>query len=101
MRHEICKIADIPPTGSLIAPFFGLEVHVWRSGERIRAAANTCLHFGGPLDCKDGAFVCQWHGARFDMESGDRLEGPAPKGSRLMFLSTRVEDGVLNYVWGE
>ncbi len=101
MRHEICKIADIPPTGSLITPFFCREVHVWRSGERIRAAANTCLHFGGPLDCKDGAFVCQWHGARFDMESGDRLEGPAPKGSRLMFLSTRVEDGVLNYVWGE
>ncbi|TIS72902.1 MAG: Rieske (2Fe-2S) protein, partial [Mesorhizobium sp.] len=27
--------------------------------------------------------------------------GPAPKGSRLMFLSTRVEDGALNYVWGE
>ncbi len=101
MKQEICKVAHIPQTGSLIAPFFGREVHVWRSGERIRAAANVCLHFGGPLDCKDGAFVCQWHGARFDMASGERLEGPAPKGSRLMFLSTRVEDGALNYVWGE
>ncbi|MBZ9819303.1 Rieske (2Fe-2S) protein [Mesorhizobium sp. CA4] len=59
MKHEICKIADIPQTGSLIAPFFGREVHVWRSGERIRAAANICLHFGGPLDCKDGSLVCQ------------------------------------------
>ncbi|TIO57257.1 MAG: Rieske (2Fe-2S) protein, partial [Mesorhizobium sp.] len=36
-----------------------------------------------------------------DMQSGERLVGPAPKGSRLMFLSTRVEDGALNYVWGE
>ena len=101
MKHEICKIADIPQIGSLIAPFFGREVHVWRSGERIRAAANVCLHFGGPLDCKDGTLVCQWHGAKFDMDNGERLEGPAPKGSRLMFLSTRVEDGALNYVWGE
>ncbi|MDG4906594.1 Rieske 2Fe-2S domain-containing protein [Mesorhizobium sp. WSM4898] len=73
MKHEICKVADIPQTGSLIAPFFGREVHVWRSGERVRAAANACLHFGGPLDCKDGAFICQWHGARFDMQSGERL----------------------------
>ncbi|UVK45982.1 Rieske (2Fe-2S) protein [Mesorhizobium sp. AR07] len=101
MKHEICKIADIPRTGSLIAPFFGREVHVYRSGERIRAAANVCLHFGGPLDCKDGRLVCQWHRASFDMASGDRLDGPAPKTSRLMFLSTRVEDGALNYVWGE
>ncbi|TIU36216.1 MAG: Rieske (2Fe-2S) protein, partial [Mesorhizobium sp.] len=30
MKHEICKIADIPQAGSLIAPFFGREVHVWR-----------------------------------------------------------------------
>ena len=100
MKHEICKVDDVPEKGSLIAPFFGREVHVWRSGERIRAAANVCLHFGGPLDC-DGKLVCQWHGASFDMASGDRLEGPAPKGSRLMFLSTRVEDGALNYIWGE
>ncbi|MER9679656.1 Rieske 2Fe-2S domain-containing protein [Mesorhizobium sp. M0184] len=57
--------------------------------------------FRCPLGCKDGKLVCQWHGASFDMANGDCLEGPAPKGSRLMFLSTRVEDGALNYVWGE
>lgn len=101
MRHEICKVADVPETGTLVAPFFGKEVHVFRSGGRIRAAANVCLHFGGPLACQDGRLVCQWHGAAFDMDSGERVEGPAPKGSKLMFLSTRVEDGALNYVWGE
>jgi nitrite reductase/ring-hydroxylating ferredoxin subunit len=53
------------------------------------------LHFGGPLECKDGEFVCPWHGARFDMGSGTRRGGPAPKDARLMFLSTRVEgDGL-------
>ncbi|CAG1014496.1 MAG: Rieske (2Fe-2S) protein [Rhizobiaceae bacterium] len=101
MKHEICKIADIPETGSLIAPFFGREVHVFRSGGRIRAVANTCMHFGGPLDCKEGKFVCQWHGASFAMANGERLDGPAPASSRLMFLSTRVEGDALNYVWGE
>jgi nitrite reductase/ring-hydroxylating ferredoxin subunit len=101
MKHEICKVTDIPETGTLIAPFFGRELHVFRSGDRIRAVANTCMHFGGPLDCKDGRFICQWHGASFDMESGERIEGPSPKNSRLMFLSTRVEGNALNYVWGK
>ncbi len=39
MKQEICKVAHIPQTGSLIAPFFGREVHVWRSGERAASAA--------------------------------------------------------------
>jgi nitrite reductase/ring-hydroxylating ferredoxin subunit len=101
VKHEICKAADVPETGSLIAPFFGREVHVYRLAGRIRAAANVCLHFGGPLDCKDGKFVCQWHGASFDMVNGEQIDGPAPKGSKLMYLSTVTEDGAVNYVWGE
>ena len=35
------------------------------------------------------------------MATGERLDGPASKGSRLMFLSTRVEGEALYYVWGE
>jgi nitrite reductase/ring-hydroxylating ferredoxin subunit len=101
VKHEICKLSDIPDTGTLVAPFFGREVHVYRAGGRIRAAANICLHFGGPLECREGKLVCQWHGASFDLTSGERLDGPASKGSKLMFLSTRIEGDALNYVWGE
>lgn len=101
MRQELCKLADIPETGSIIVPFFGRELHVYRSAGRFRAAANVCMHFGGPLECRDGHLVCAWHNASFDMETGARTAGPAPKESRLMFLSTRAEDGALYYVWGE
>lgn len=100
MKHELIKLADIPEEGSVIVPFFGRDLHVYRSGDGYRAAANTCLHFGGPLECKGGELVCPWHGARFDMATGDRLSGPAPKDARLMFLSTVVENGALHYVWG-
>ena len=101
MQSLLCKISDIPADGSRIVPFFGREVHVYCTGGRLHAVANVCLHFGGPLDCKDGKFVCPWHGASFDMASGERLGGPAPRGSKLMFLSTRVEDDALFYVWGD
>jgi len=48
-----------------------------------------------------GKFICPWHNAEYSMKDGKRLAAPAPPNARLMFLSTRVEDGVLNYVWGE
>ena len=101
MRHELCKIADVPATGSRVVPFFGREVQVYRAGVAIRAVANVCLHFGGPLECKDGKFVCPWHGASFDMTTGKRLNGPAPAEARLLALSTKVDDDALFYVWGE
>jgi nitrite reductase/ring-hydroxylating ferredoxin subunit len=100
MQHELCKVSEIPSTGSKIVPFFGREVHVYKAGQNIHAVANVCMHFGGPLECRENSLVCLWHGASFDLATGERLDGPAPKGSKLMFLSTKVEDGSLFYIWG-
>lgn len=100
MKHELARLADIPDTGTLVVPFFGREVHVYRTADGPRAVASICAHIGGPLECRDGRLVCQWHGATFDLADGARLDGPAPRG-RLMRLPTRVEDGALLYVWGE
>ncbi len=101
MKHELIKLKDIPPEGSKIVPFFGRELHVYLNDGKPKAVANACLHFGGPLECKEGKLVCAWHNASFDMSTGERLEGPAPKGSKLMALSTRAEGDALYYVWGE
>src|SRR4029077_17095991 len=102
MKQELCQVAVIPTNGdSIVVPFFGREVHVYRSGDRIRAAANVCLHFGGPLECKNGRLVCPWHKATFDMDSGARIDGPAPAGSRLLFFWTRARGGSLTIFWGE
>jgi 3-phenylpropionate/trans-cinnamate dioxygenase ferredoxin subunit len=101
MKYPLCKIEEIPNEGTKLIPFFGREVHLYKINGAPKAAVSICTHFGGQLDCKDSKFVCQWHGAEFAMEDGRRLKAPAPSGSKLMFLSTRVEDGVLNYIWGE
>lgn len=103
MKHPLINIADIPEEGdgSKLVDFFGRQVHVYITDGKPRAVANVCMHFGGPLEMKDCSFVCAWHNAEFDAADGHRLGGPAPSQSRLMFLSTTIEDGVLNYVWGE
>jgi len=101
MKHPLCKVEEIPDKGSKIVEFFGRQVHVYKVDGQPRVIANVCLHFGGPLECQDGKFVCSWHGAEFSAKDGRRLTVPAPAKSRLMFISTKVEDDVLYYVWGE
>lgn len=44
------------------------------------AIANTCSHFGGPLnegEREGDVVICPWHGSRFDLCSGTVLGGPA------------------------
>ena len=103
MKHTLCHINDIPEKGSLLVDFFGREVHIYKVNGKPRAVANTCLHFGGPLEyhADSCTFTCPWHNAQYDAANGNRVEGPAPRESRLMFLSTVVENGNLTYVWGE
>ena len=35
------------------------------------------------------------------MQTGARIGGPAPPGSKLMFVSTQDDGDALFYVWGE
>jgi nitrite reductase/ring-hydroxylating ferredoxin subunit len=50
-----------------------------RAGE-LRAVSSRCRHqladlSKGALD-RDGCLVCPWHGARYDLDSGEMVEGP-------------------------
>lgn len=73
----------------------GAGVLLSRSTEGgICAIAATCGHMGGPLEegVQEGeAIICPWHGSRFDLCSGQVLDGPAvfPQST----YETRVRDG--------
>ncbi len=99
MKHTICSIDEVPENGTRVFPFVGREVHVWRARGKPRAAANVCLHLGGPLECRDGALTCPWHGARYSLDDGRRVDGPGAPDAKLLFLPVRAEDGELVYVW--
>jgi nitrite reductase/ring-hydroxylating ferredoxin subunit len=101
MKVALIKVDEIPDGGVKTIDFFGREVLVLKSDGKPKAIMNTCMHLGGPLGCQDGKLVCAWHGAEFAIGDGRRLKGPARPDSRLMFLPTRIEDGVLTYVYGE
>jgi nitrite reductase/ring-hydroxylating ferredoxin subunit/uncharacterized membrane protein len=50
------------------------------SGGEVCAVAATCNHFSGPLDQGervDGTVICPLHNSRFDLCSGEVIDGPA------------------------
>ncbi len=101
MKFPLCPVAEIPAEGAKEVDFFGRSVLVYLVEGQPRAVANVCLHLGGPLQCQGDTFVCAWHGAEYARADGRRLAGPTRPDARLMRLPTRIEDGVLTYVYGE
>jgi nitrite reductase/ring-hydroxylating ferredoxin subunit len=101
MKVPLIRVDDIPNEGATHVDFFGRDVLVFKADGTPKAIMNTCLHLGGPLRREQGCLVCEWHGAAFDARDGRRVKGPARQETRLLTLPTRVEDGVLTYVYGE
>lgn len=101
MKVPLCKLEDIPEAGAKTVDFFGREVLILKTDGKPKAIVNVCMHLGGPMQRDGDRLVCQWHGAEFDCHHGRALKGPARPDSRLITLPTRVEDSVLNYVYGE
>lgn len=71
-----------------------VPVCLLRHDGEIYAVEEWCTHLGGPL--ADGnldgtAVTCPWHGSRFDLATGEPLNGPATVPLRR--LETRVHDG--------
>ncbi|KAK7454476.1 Apoptosis-inducing factor 1 [Stygiomarasmius scandens] len=71
------------------------KVLVARLGDKIHATSAFCTHYGAPLAkgvlTADGRVVCPWHGACFNVCTGDIEDAPAP--SALHAFGAHVSDG--------
>ncbi|KAF8591101.1 flavoprotein [Ramaria rubella] len=60
----------------------GGKVLVSRLGDKVHATSAFCTHYGAPLVkgtlSADGRVVCPWHGACFNVCTGDIEDAPAP-----------------------
>jgi nitrite reductase/ring-hydroxylating ferredoxin subunit len=101
MKVSLCRVEEIPEEGAKSVDFFGREVLALKVHGRPKAIMNVCMHLGGPLSRDGDKLVCGWHGAEFTCADGRHLAGPGRPDARLLTLPTRVEDGILTYVYGE
>ena len=92
----VAALADIEESFPLAATLSdGLRVCLVRDGDAAYAFVDRCPHRDFPLSGGDVisrcVIECPWHGARFDVRTGDVLQGPAT--DALQRLDVRVEDG--------
>jgi len=88
---DVGAISDFPEDTMHPLEIAGEAVLLVRQGGQFYALANRCTHREYPLhtgELLDGAVKCEWHGAKFNLETG-KPTIPAMKKVRL--YGVRVE----------
>ncbi|KAI0775025.1 hypothetical protein BD413DRAFT_471840 [Trametes elegans] len=79
-------------------PFEDGKVLLSRLGDKIHATSAFCTHYGAPLAkgvlTADGRVVCPWHGACFNVCTGDIEDAPAP--NALHSFKAEIVNGKIN-----
>lgn len=73
----------------------GRKIALVVSGRKFYALDGVCAHKGGPLGkglVKDGALVCPLHGAKFRLEDGSVVSGPAEKSVKTYPVEVRGDE---------
>jgi len=80
---EAARLDELEPGQGKLIEVDDKEIALFNCDGEYYAIDNECTHVGGPL-CDgeiDGATVtCPWHGAEFDLKSGEVLAPPAEEG---------------------
>lgn len=93
---SVGEIEELRERGKQCVEVDGEKIALFHWDGSFFAIADTCTHEGGPLsegELEDGEVECPWHGARFDLATGDATKEPAPDGVER--YETRAANGTL------
>lgn len=71
--ERVARLSDLPPDRGLCVRVLGLEIGLYRVGDRVYALENACPHAGYPLhegELQDRIIICAGHGFDYDLETG-------------------------------
>ncbi|GBD16764.1 Fe/S biogenesis protein NfuA [bacterium HR26] len=94
--EAVASLDALPEVGAVRIDASGLSVLLVRRGEDVHAYRNACPGTPLPLDMgqgvawEEGVIICPWHGCRFDLHSGRRLDRA---GRSLEVVPVAVRDG--------
>jgi nitrite reductase/ring-hydroxylating ferredoxin subunit len=115
-RLRIVPVDEIPENGGVVAAAAGTEIGIFKSGGRLYAYENRCLHQGGPvcsgeilgktevelnergevlaerLSAEEIHLICPWHGWEYDITTGEVAHD---RTKRLRRFEVTVEDGIV------
>lgn len=77
---RVAAVAELPPGQGKVVEIQGKKIALFQMNGAIHAIDDTCTHRGGPLSegqVADNVVTCPWHGAQFDILTGQALRPPA------------------------
>jgi nitrite reductase/ring-hydroxylating ferredoxin subunit len=80
---RVAKASEIEPGHARLVQVGGKHIAVFNIDGRFFAIDNTCTHRGGPLsegEVSGHEVKCPWHGAKFDLRTGNVTGPPASQG---------------------
>ncbi len=80
---KVATVGEVKPGEGRKVEVEGKAIALFNLGGKFYAIGDICTHRGGPLS--EGAIEgneveCPWHGARFEITTGEVLSPPAGKG---------------------
>ena len=83
---ELIRVAarsDVGPGKAIAVELTGQRIAVFNVEGTYYAIGDTCTHRAGPLsegDVQGTTVTCPWHGAQYELQTGNVLRPPAPQG---------------------
>ena len=82
--HKAAERSALTPGRPICVQVAGRAIALFDLGgpDACRAVDDECTHAGGNLsegEVEEGVVTCPWHGARFDLTTGEVLSGPAER----------------------
>ncbi len=94
--YDVCEVNKLANGGMRTVDANGVKIVVVRDADNFYALKDECSHEDFPLSegwVEDGCMFCAFHGAKFDLKSGDALSLPAYEG--VQTFPVHVQDGMI------
>lgn len=97
--ERVARVEDVPTDVPLAVTLVdGRRLCLVRVHEEVFAVEDRCPHRDFPLsggDMVNGCLECPWHGARFDVRTGQCMSGPSEGDAVAVFPVLQMNGNVL------
>lgn len=91
---RVASLSEFGEKRRVVRDVGGVGILLLQQGSGVVAVSNSCTHLGKPLDqgrVMAGKIYCPFHGACFDLATGEAVSGPAV--TSLQRYAAKVEGG--------
>jgi nitrite reductase/ring-hydroxylating ferredoxin subunit len=92
---KVAETKEVPPGTGKVVEVEGRSIALFNVTGAFHAIDNTCTHQGGPLgegELAGEVVTCPWHGAQFNVTTGEVLAPPAQTGVRSFPVKVQGDD---------